>query len=176
VLVKKISEEAKAWWSKIEKEVVDDARIQTLDRAGVIDTRWVQIYEHERFGYQCPCGKPWVKVEFTNELGSVSYYKPQCSCLPVCVYCGRVLVQELSEQLPDCIHCFHTKETGHWNLQPCGKRVQKKTTSRYGQGGGDTGKYETCDGWMKLANAKGDFVCDKCGRRTRRTRDDDNGN
>lgn len=175
-MVKKISEAVRAWWSELGKAVVDDARIAILDKAGAIDTREVQMYEHERYGFQCPCGKPWQKVEFVNELGSVTYFKPQCRCLPVCAYCGRVMVQEVADKHPDCLHCFHIKETGHWYLQPCEKRVQKKTTARYGQGG-DTGKWESCDGFMRLSNSKGEYVCDKCGRRARRTRaDDNNGN
>jgi ribosomal protein L37AE/L43A len=171
--MKRVSESAKEWLTKIAKDVVDDARMRILDRSGAIDTRDVQIYEYERYGHDCDkCGKPWVKVDFSNELGSVSYYKPQCDCFPRCFYCGRVMIREVEEHLPDCVHCFHTKATGHWDLQSCGKKVQVKSSKRYGHGDTD-GKFAPCDGFMRLSNSKGDYVCDKCGRTTRRVKDED---
>ena len=166
--MEKAGEKVKEYFDNRTTDACDDALWNEASKLGLVETHEIQLYEWEHYGSECPvCKKPWVKITFENKLGKIEYFQPQCNCMPKCVYCGRLLIIELALKLPDCMVCFHNKSNDEWRLHPCGKY---KTVQKSGKYESSSSEYKRCDGWMKLLNRQGEYMCDKCGRKEKRVK------
>ena len=62
------------------------------------------------------CGEEYEAVEVDNIFAKFTYYRPRCSCYPICWHCGRLLVEEKIERdnLKYCSNCHvNIYETDH---------------------------------------------------------------
>jgi hypothetical protein len=148
------------------RNAMDDSLWSESARLEIVSIHETMMYEHERYGTECPvCKKPWIKTSFGNRFGNIEYFQPDCKCMPRCAYCGRIMIIELALKLPDCMTCFYTKVSNTWALQSCGKIKAVTNKGRYGK---EEGGFKKCEGFMKLVNRQGEYACDVCFRKEKR--------
>ena len=114
-----------------------------------LDMWQLRHIELEAKGGKCPkCSVPWIIKKINNIFCHFEYYQPDCTCYPVCPFCGYYLMYEIEVNIPVCTNCNHYKF--------CDQIVTETVTKA-----GKTGtKKRKCQGKMLLA--KEGYVCEKC--------------
>jgi hypothetical protein len=145
-------------WSQVFVEMAPTVeqghdRLVQLYEEGQLSIWEVTEFELQSDGGKCNnCGKLWVKRRVDNIYVNFTYYEPNCTCYPVCPFCGKVLIREVEEKLECCGGCRH--------METCLLFVETKETSRTGK---TKTKRHRCGGKYAFLPG-GKYVCDECGK------------